>query len=112
MFKTCISEQVIMDKGKPNDSIMLDINARMLTFKHWPFSEDTGATCTPDKMAEAGFYCCGGENEPDLAKCYFCRKELDGWEPEDDPWKEHASHARGNCAYVNLGKKPHVRMHN
>ena len=33
-------------------------------------------------------------------------QELDGWEPEDDPWKEHAKHARGNCAYVNLGKKP------
>ena len=33
-------------------------------------------------------------------------QELDGWEPEDDPWKEHAKHARGNCAFVNLGKKP------
>ena len=34
-------------------------------------------------------------------------QELDGWEPEDDPWTEHASHARGNCAYIKLGKKPH-----
>ena len=31
---------------------------------------------------------------------------MDGWEPEDDPWEEHAKHTRGNCAYVNLGKKP------
>ena len=31
----------------------------------------------------------------------------DGWEPDDDPWKEHESHARGTCAYINLGKKPH-----
>ena len=30
----------------------------------------------------------------------------DGWDPEDDPWKEHASHTRGKCAYINLGKKP------
>ena len=30
----------------------------------------------------------------------------DGWEPNDDPWKEHESHARGTCAYINLGKKP------
>uniref|UniRef100_A0A8C7E0M6 Uncharacterized protein n=1 Tax=Oncorhynchus kisutch TaxID=8019 RepID=A0A8C7E0M6_ONCKI len=22
---------------------------------------------------------------PDLAKCFFCLKELEGWEPEDDP---------------------------
>ena len=25
------------------------------------------------RMAEAGFYACGGNNEPDLARCYFCR---------------------------------------
>ena len=28
--------------------------------------------CLP-RMAEAGFYACGGDNEPDLARCYFCR---------------------------------------
>ena len=22
------------------------------------------------------------------------RKELDGWDPEDDPWAEHVSHAK------------------
>lgn len=53
------------------------------------------------------------------------RKELDGWDPEDDPWAEHAAHAKGasppitlqpahpspsnlhpgKCAFVNLGKK-------
>ena len=90
-----------MEKNKANDSIMLDVAARLQTFKHWPFNEDS------EKMAEAGFYCCGGENEPDLVRCYFCRKELDGWEPDDDPWTEHASHARGECPYINLGKKPH-----
>lgn len=29
------------------------------------------------------------------------------WEPDDDPWTEHASHARGKCHYVNLCKEPH-----
>ena len=24
----------------------------------------------------------------------FLRKELDGWDPEDDPWAEHVSHAK------------------
>ena len=97
----------IMNEGKLDDRIMVHVNARLKTFKNWPFT-DGDSTCTPTRMAEAGFYCCGGENEPDLVRCYFCRKELDGWEPEDDPWKEHASHTRGKCAYVNLGKQPHV----
>ena len=63
-----------MEIGKPNDSVMLDESARLETFKRvqWPFMEDSA--CTPEKMAEAGFYACGGENEPDLVRCYFCRK--------------------------------------
>lgn len=92
-----------MEKGKRNDSVMLNVSARLATFTNWPFTED--CSCTPERMAAAGFYCCGGENEPDLVRCYFCRKELDGWEPEDDPWKEHLSHAKGKCAFVKLGKK-------
>ena len=92
-----------MEKGKRNDTIMLSTAARLATFKMWPFTED--CSCTPERMAAAGFYCCGGENEPDLVRCYFCRKELDCWEPEDDPWKEHVSHAKGKCAFVKLGKK-------
>lgn len=96
-----------MDKIKANDSAMLVLANRLATFSLWPFNEEEGAGCTPAKMAEAGFYACGDSNAPDLARCYFCRKELDGWEPEDDPWSEHKSHARGNCPYINLGKKPH-----
>jgi hypothetical protein len=23
---------------------------------------------------------------PSCCRCYYCRKELDGWEPNDDPW--------------------------
>ena len=37
-------------------------------------------------MAAAGFYHTPTENEPDLVKCAICAKELDGWEPTDDPW--------------------------
>ncbi|XP_077565139.1 baculoviral IAP repeat-containing protein 5-like [Haemaphysalis longicornis] len=54
-------------------------------------------------MAEAGFYHCPTENEPDLARCYVCFKEMDGWAPDDDPFKEH-SRSTG-CAFVQLGKK-------
>ena len=63
-----------MEKDPKNDSEMLNFEARIKTFKNWPFDAD--CSCTPEKMAEAGFYCCGGNNEPDLVRCYFCRKEL------------------------------------
>ena len=35
----------------------------------WPFDEN--CSCTPEKMAEAGFYLVGTEKEPDLARCYW-----------------------------------------
>lgn len=36
-------------------------------------------------MAAAGFVHCPSENGPDVAQCFFCLKELEGWEPDDDP---------------------------
>ncbi|XP_023320669.1 baculoviral IAP repeat-containing protein 5 [Eurytemora carolleeae] len=67
-----------------DDVIMLSFTDRVNSFKGWPFSDED--ECTPPKMAAAGFYACGGIKEPDLARCVVCRKELDGWEPFDDPW--------------------------
>ena len=63
-------------KENKNDSDiqMLMFDARIQSFQNWPFMSD--CSCTPQKMAEAGFYSCGGNNEPDLVRCYFCRKEL------------------------------------
>ena len=56
----------------------LDRKARLHLecFQYWPYTATEGAACTAEKMAEAGFYCCGGQREPDLVRCYFCRKEL------------------------------------
>lgn len=53
-------------------------------------------------MAEAGFYHCPAQNDPDLVRCYVCYKELDGWEPTDSPKKEHAR--AKDCLFVILGK--------
>jgi len=36
-------------------------------------------------MAAAGFYVLG-DDEPDLVECFICGKQLNGWEPDDDPW--------------------------
>lgn len=51
-------------------------------------------------MAEAGFYFCGD----DTVKCFVCGKSLDGWENDDDPWKEHEKHAP-RCYFVQLHLK-------
>lgn len=36
-------------------------------------------------MARAGFVHTPSDNSPDIAMCFFCLKELEGWEPDDDP---------------------------
>ncbi|XP_028912542.1 baculoviral IAP repeat-containing protein 5 isoform X2 [Ornithorhynchus anatinus] len=75
---------------------------RISTYKNWPFTE--GCSCTPERMAAAGFLHCPSENGPDVAQCFFCFKELEGWEPDDDPLQEHKNHSPG-CAFVALKKK-------
>uniref|UniRef100_A0AAY5KU71 Uncharacterized protein n=1 Tax=Esox lucius TaxID=8010 RepID=A0AAY5KU71_ESOLU len=55
------------------------------------------------KMAKAGFIHTPTENSPDIAMCFFCLKELEGWEPEDDPEKEHKSHSP-SCNFICLKK--------
>ncbi|TNN56943.1 Baculoviral IAP repeat-containing protein 5.1-A [Liparis tanakae] len=55
------------------------------------------------QMATAGFVHCPSENEPDVACCFFCLLELEGWEPDDDPWTEHSKRSP-NCGYLTLKK--------
>ncbi|XP_010904340.1 baculoviral IAP repeat-containing protein 5a [Esox lucius] len=74
---------------------------RLKTYVGWPFEE--GCVCTPENMAKAGFIHTPTENSPDIAMCFFCLKELEGWEPEDDPEKEHKSHSP-SCNFICLKK--------
>ncbi|KFW74605.1 Baculoviral IAP repeat-containing protein 5, partial [Manacus vitellinus] len=57
------------------------------------------------QMAAAGFVHCPSENSPDVAQCFFCLKELEGWEPDDDPLEEHKKHSAG-CGFLSLPKEP------
>jgi hypothetical protein len=41
------------------------------------------------------------EEQSDNVTCYLCNKSLDGWEPKDNPWKEHVSHS-ASCPFVYL----------
>ncbi|KAM6071066.1 baculoviral IAP repeat-containing protein 5.1-like isoform 1-T1 [Chlamydotis macqueenii] len=64
-------------------------------------SADKGKTWSL-KMARAGFIHCPNTNEPDVAKCFFCLIELEGWEPDDDPREEHTK--RHSCGFLSLTK--------
>ncbi|CAH0773386.1 unnamed protein product [Bemisia tabaci] len=74
---------------------------RLETYKKWQFGND--APCSASKMAEAGFYQPNPLGEPGLVKCFICLKELDGWEINDDPWKEHESH-QSSCLFIKKKK--------
>ncbi|XP_076843389.1 baculoviral IAP repeat-containing protein 5.1-like isoform X2 [Brachyhypopomus gauderio] len=54
-------------------------------------------------MAKAGFIHVPTDNSPDVAQCFFCYKELEGWEPQDDPVKEHKLHS-STCHFIQLKK--------
>ncbi|XP_004080209.1 baculoviral IAP repeat-containing protein 5.2 [Oryzias latipes] len=89
-----------MDPFNEEDKMYLFEN-RLKTFENWPFDKD--CTCTPENMARAGFVHTPSDNSPDIAMCFFCLKELEGWEPDDDPQKEHKSHAP-SCSFISLTK--------
>ena len=64
---------------------MKEESARLVTFdQRWPSSK---IQATPLQVAQAGFYFLG---ERDRVKCWYCNGGLQNWEPQDDPWKEHA----------------------
>ncbi|XP_020618423.1 baculoviral IAP repeat-containing protein 5-like [Orbicella faveolata] len=86
------------------DFNMNQFKNRLETFKDWPFTEETGSSCTARKMAEAGFFHSSNDRDPDIARCFVCFKELEGWEPEDNPLEEHRTHSP-KCEFLSLNKK-------
>ncbi|NXX44687.1 BI51B protein, partial [Tricholaema leucomelas] len=79
---------------------MYEYENRLETFTEWPFTEN--CKCTPENMAKAGFVHCPDANKSDVAKCFFCLMELEGWQPNDDPREEHTKHH--NCGFLSLTK--------
>lgn len=84
------------------DAEMFSYHIRLKTFSQWPHVD---CNCTPEKLADAGWFMVGSSKEPDLVRCYFCQRELDGWEPEDDPWDEHLRRSGDPCPFIAKGKK-------
>ncbi|KAH7973361.1 hypothetical protein HPB49_000138 [Dermacentor silvarum] len=85
------------------DAEMNRVENRLASFKNWPLTGDY-LQYSPARMADAGFYHCPMENEPDLARCYVCLKEMCDWKPNDDPFEKHARSTE--CEFLRLGKRP------
>ncbi|XP_070769393.1 E3 ubiquitin-protein ligase XIAP [Enoplosus armatus] len=49
-----------------------------------------------ERLARAGFYSTGNG---DRVLCFRCGGGLKGWQPEEDPWEEHAKHYPG-CSFL------------
>lgn len=50
----------------------------------------------PERLARAGLYSTG---TGDRVMCFCCGGGLKGWQPEEDPWEEHAKHYPG-CRFL------------
>ncbi|XP_036404910.1 E3 ubiquitin-protein ligase XIAP [Megalops cyprinoides] len=55
-----------------------------------------------ERLARAGFYSTG---VPDRVQCFRCGGGLKDWQPEEDPWEEHAKHYPG-CSFLLEEKGP------
>ncbi|XP_069136695.1 uncharacterized protein [Argopecten irradians] len=62
------------------------VEERRRTFRHENWPRDN-VLQTPDQLAAAGFFYTG---DGDTVRCHYCDGGLREWEPEDDPWVEHA----------------------
>jgi hypothetical protein len=64
----------------------------------WPHQKSFIAQ--PATLAEAGFYFDPSYEERDNATCFACRKELAGWEEDDDPFEIHWTKCAKTCAWA------------
>jgi len=83
--------------------MMMVLDNRVASFRDWPFT-DNNSKCTPQRMAEAGFFHSDADQNADSAQCWVCHKELDGWEPTDDPLVEHKKHSK-DCPFLALSNR-------
>ncbi|GAB0098212.1 hypothetical protein DMENIID0001_139230 [Sergentomyia squamirostris] len=80
------------DPFKISNRRFLRQSSRVETFKNWPQQLNQSAK----ELAEAGFIY---KNYSDTVKCISCKLKLGGWQPQDDPWEEHAKN-NPSCEYL------------
>merc|ERR1712223_477309 len=86
----------IIRHSGPANAKYSTVEARKRTFREWP----PALRQQPDELSEAGFFYIGLS---DQVKCFYCDGGLRNWQPEDDPWTEHARWF-SECGFVRLVK--------
>src|SRR5687767_4187065 len=84
---------------------MRDLDIRLDTFYDppWPYLEQKirYKYCTPNALAEEGFYYSPTEDNPDCVVCYCCGCRLHSWVYTDIPSVEHNKHSP-NCKLIKI----------
>ncbi|XP_072752730.1 baculoviral IAP repeat-containing protein 8-like [Anoplolepis gracilipes] len=81
---------------RPKHPEYASYDARLCTFETWP----KAMSQTKEELATAGFFYTGNG---DQTLCYHCGGGLRDWEPEDDPWEQHAKWF-DYCSYLLMVK--------
>jgi Inhibitor of Apoptosis domain len=84
----------ILDRRTKSFSVPVKVSSK--TKLRWPHT-------LPDAeaLAFAGFYYQPYEGAEDNVSCFLCGKNMGGWEPEDNPLKDHLRGNKG-CAWAVL----------
>ncbi|KAL3883188.1 hypothetical protein ACJMK2_029479 [Sinanodonta woodiana] len=86
------NDDLVRHLGRVRSPEYADLTDRLATFTRWP----SDIAQTSARVAEAGFYYTGFQ---DTVRCFVCDGGLKNWDPDDDPWIEHARWFP-QCAFV------------
>ncbi|XP_022903791.1 death-associated inhibitor of apoptosis 2 [Onthophagus taurus] len=91
-----LSNLGVQEHKLPKHPDFATYEARIRSFAKWPNSVPQ----KPEDLASAGFYY---EGFGDRVRCFHCDGGLNHWDPDDEPWSQHA-HWFPRCCYILLMK--------
>lgn len=93
---TDLTELGIQTHKGPRQADYATVESRLRTYSNWPID----LIQTPEMLSEAGFYYVG---TGDQVRCFHCDGGLRHWDPQDEPWVEHARWFP-TCAFLRIVK--------
>lgn len=85
-----IPSEMLMQGNSSHRSSLETFEGRLQSFRDRPHP------ISQERLARAGFYSTG---ERDRVMCFKCGGGVKDWQPNEDPWEEHAKHYPG-CSFL------------